>query len=1604
MIRFYQTLFLSIILILSSCSNSSPEDNNSSAGISAGENIQIDQQQLVLIELDIENLADDIVSIEWTQLSGIPINIEDKQSSTLSFITPQISQNETVVFQVTVTDNQNNQYTDEINVKILFTQPSAYVSLLDQTVDEQQSVNVSASINNLTVPISLIQWEQTSGFVIDIEDKQSLDLSFTTPDITENTTLTFKLTVTDTLNNQYINVVSIHVKSINTAPVILLNDQTVDETSTVVIVANINDNENNISQIKWLQTAGSEVVFNETDFNEITFIAPTLTVSETLKFTATVIDDFQLSTTASVDIIVNVLNTAPQINLIDELNVNEQSEVILKATVNDNDGSIVSTLWHQISGDQVMLNNSDSDTLSFTSPLLINKQTLVFELVVIDNEGAQTSASTSVSVLPINLAPNVHSGDNQIINEFDIAILEGKNSTDTDGAIKSYLWSQISGISVEIINQNSVQASFVAPDISDTQILVFELEVIDNENSVSTSQTTIVINPVTANPPVFTPTVNSLLVNHNHPTLTGSADDIASLTVTLAGFSYTDIPVIDGLWSLQIAAELNLQSQVYDVVVIATNASGVSVIDNTYNELEIDLINPSIPTINTQITNLITPILSGTADKKTLVNVEIDSVIYNNITVGPLGNWFLDLNTTPTAGLLLLTAQTYDVIVTSTDMAGNFSVDTTTNELEIDLTKPNAATMDSLTTNSVLPILSGQADLTATLTLTITDDVIYNNININADGSWILDLSQVVPNQGDLALTDGNYTVNLTAENQIGNQTLSTGLLTINQALVTPTIDSLIVVTTTPILSGYSDNNSYVSILIDSAVYSNVSTDTEGLWQLDLATAFADLTQPVLMAGNSYDVRVISEFGLFDESINEIQIVQDPIINSLVTLDINPELSGLVGLNLSLNILVDGNSYSAIVDEFGNWTTQITQPLSGGIYEVSAIASDTFGNIYVDYSQNELEINTNPTINILSTNNITPTLQGFADRDSQKITLNIANAIYEGVVNTDGSWLFDLSNLTPSSGELDLSVNGFYNVSVTSIDASDFSLSDISIDELYIDTQILNPSITFQTTNKTKPTISGTAEASSSIELLVNGQLYYTVTDAITGIWTLQASSTNLYDDTYEIEVTATDLVGNQASDTSYDELIIEAITPSITIDSLSKLESTASLNGAFNIIIEGDFAYVSLKQANQLNTYSVDTQSGSLTLIQTLSGLSGAAGLDYFNGFVYLTLEAANQVKIYKVESDGTLTIKQTKSDLDLVNAYFVKVENFYAYVTTGTAGFVIVYSVNVETGKLTYIETIKQYGSTRNTAVDNGFVYITNSAYDVIVAYSINNDGTLKKEFEIGGLNGPYDIKFNTINAIKYAYVAAQAGGHIKVYTVDEMDGSFTFIQTISGLNEIVELSIDGSYLYSISSPSSQKGRVSLFAINDHGIISLIDNHTESNLKWMTGMAINNGLLYVASRTSDSVTIFSPAKVDLVDNQFNPIVTNPNFGKSNDIAEIIIKMEISSVFTANLDLLFYDGAAHLNAINLAGSNQTITNVSVDMITGLTLSYDQTNTTLSITQAGNTFSAADAASIINQFSYWLNTGAQPGERTVSIVLVDDSGEVNNIQVLELMY
>jgi len=180
-------------------------------------------------------------------------------------------------------------------------------------------------------------------------------------------------------------------------------DQNVDEETTVRLDgSNSSDPDDDIEFYRWKQIAGPSVTLSNPQAVQSTFSAPTVGtdgVSLTFELTVTDYDSLQSTDTTIVNVI--WLNDPPTANAGVDQAVLEKTTVTLDGSNSlDSDDGIKSYQWKQVAGQSVFLSDPTDDQPIFEAPSFDDSgdKPLIFELIVTDDGGLQSSDSTDVTV------------------------------------------------------------------------------------------------------------------------------------------------------------------------------------------------------------------------------------------------------------------------------------------------------------------------------------------------------------------------------------------------------------------------------------------------------------------------------------------------------------------------------------------------------------------------------------------------------------------------------------------------------------------------------------------------------------------------------------------------------------------------------------------------------------------------------------------------------------------------------------------------------------------------------------------------------------------------------------------------------------------------------------------------------------------------------------------------------------------------------------------------------------------------------------------------------------------------------------------------------
>jgi len=342
-------------------------------------------------------------------------------------------------------------------------------------------------------------------------------------------------------------------------------------------------------------------------------------------------------------------------------------------------------------------------------------------------------------------------------------------------------------------------------------------------------------------------------------------------------------------------------------------------------------------------------------------------------------------------------------------------------------------------------------------------------------------------------------------------------------------------------------------------------------------------------------------------------------INALLTNNTTPTITGTVieSNAVTVKVIVNSVEYIAVATD-GIWSANVTNVLAEGIYNVTATAEDSAGNIGTDATNNELKIDTTaPTATVgYSTTAITKddVIATITPSESVTVTNNGGSLSY--TLTTNGSFIFEFVDAAGNPGTV--------TATVVNID-KDAPIAP-TISSIAADNFISNA-------EKTAVVVAGTAEANALINItLTDGVHSVSGSQQLTGgaaEFSVSLDGSTLLDGAITPAVTATDAAGNISEAAATPTAVKDIIIPSVIESSLSPARSAIGIVldteifvgfsekvviTAGNITLKKGETIVSIASVefnNTTNTATINpgTLDSNETYTVTLSGITDEAG-----------------------------------------------------------------------------------------------------------------------------------------------------------------------------------------------------------------------------------------------------------------------------------------------------------------------------------------------------------------------------------------------------------
>ncbi len=684
-------------------------------------------------------------------------------------------------------------------------------------------------------------------------------------------------------------------------------------------------------------------------------------------------------------------------------------------------------------------------------------------------------------------------------------------------------------------------------------------------------------------------------------TLTGStqqAETGQTVTVTLAGQSFTTTVQADGSWSLTVpaAAMGNLPDGAVAITASVTDLSGNT--GNTSRTITVDSQAPTLSIDPLTADNIINAAesgqdlpITGTTDAQPgqTVTVTLNGQTYQGV-VQFDGTWSV---TVPATNVDALADGNATVTASVNDVAGN---PTSVSRVALVDATPPVVTINPVATDNVIntpehtqaQIISGtvtgaQAGDIVTVTLNNSD---YTTV-VDGSGNWSLG----VPASVVSGLVDGSYPVSVSVTDRAGNSGSQSLTVTVNTAAPLIGINSIAgddVINASEKgadlqITGTSDQpvNTAITVTLNGQNYTT-TTDASGNWSVTVpasaVTALGQANYTVTAAvtssiGNSNTAshNVLVDSALPGVTINPV--ATDDIINAAeagVAQTISGQVTGAEDGD-TVTITLGGNTYTATVGSNLTWSVSVPaadiQALGNGDLTVSASVTNQNGNtgsgsrdITIDANLPGLRVDTvagDDVVNIIEHGQalvITGSSSGLAEGTLLTVTIN--NVEYITAVQADGSWSVGVTAAQVSAwpaGTVSIAVSGESSagnpISITHPVTVDLTPAAITINTIATD-DVINGA-----EKGADLTLSGTTtnvEAGQTVTVTFGGK-NYTASVASDGSWSATVSAADLAlltDGSASAQASVSNINGNSAS--AVHNYSVDSSAPTIIINTVA--------------------------------------------------------------------------------------------------------------------------------------------------------------------------------------------------------------------------------------------------------------------------------------------------------------------------------------------------------------------------------------------------------------------------------------------------------------------
>ena len=1088
---------------------------------------------------------------------------------------------------------------------------------------------------------------------------------------------------------------------------------------------------------------------------------------------------------SSLDVVVNTVTPVIGINTLavdDVINATEKGEdLLLSGTSNQPEGT---TITVTLNGIHYTATADASGNWSVTVPAAnvsaLGEANYTVTANVTDSVG--NSASTSHDVLVDSSLPVVTidtlAGDN-IVNAAEVAAGQTLTGKVTNAAPGDTVTITLGGQTFTATVQDDLtwslpltQSQLTALGNGDLTVSASVTNAHGNTGSSSLDFTIDAQLPGLRIDTVAGDDVINVIEHAQNLIVSGTSTDLAAgsaVTVTINGKAYSATVLADGSWQAAVpAADVSQWADgSLDIKASAQDASGNPVAIGTV--VDVDLAPVAITISSVTDDNVLNAaekgqdlVLSGTSS-----NVEAGQTVTiifagktYTTTVDANGDWTW---TVPAADLSGLKDGDASVQVRVTNVNGNAA--SSAQAFSVDTTAPTV-TINTISGDNMLNAAEAAQDLTlsgtstaeAGQTVTVTFNGNQYTAQVQADGSWTLD----VPAADLAGITDGGAAVTATVSDKAGNPASAGSSVLVDTTV--PQISFNIVAGDDIVNIAEHGQALIVSGKVTGAQAGDVITvtlngkdytamlDASGSWSVGVPAAdvgalvngdqtiSATLTDK---AGNSTTATHEFDVSLTAPVVAINTLAADDVINATEK-DQDLQVSGTSNQpeGTAITVTLNGINYTATTDASGNWSVTVpaanVSALGEASYNVTASVTDAAGNsastghsVLVDSALPQVTINpvaTDDVINaaeVAAGQTLSGKVSGAASGDT--VTITLGGNTYTATVQDDLSWSVNVpSSVLTAIGNGDLTVsasvtNGHGN---TGTGERDITI-DANLPGLRVDT-VAGDDVINSIEHAQNLIITGSSDGlatGAALTVTVNGKTY-AATVLADGTWTAAipaADVSALGAGTVTVKVEGHSAAGNPVS-ISHD-VKVDLATVAISINPIASDDVINAAEKGADLVLSGSTTNVEENQTVTITfggksyTATVDADGNWTATVPSadLGSLKdGDASVQV--SVTNVNGNSASAGREYSVDATAPTVSIEIVSDNNIINAAEAQQDLVVNGVTNAEAGQTVTVTLN----GVDYTTTVQANGSWSVTVPSADVGAITDGNYTISAAVS--------------------------------------------------------------------------------------------------------------------------------------------------------------------------------------------------------------------------------------------------------------------------------------------